>query len=92
MTLLLWFPLVALASYVYEWIAVRAFYALEGRNPKLAGLLEGLLESFAWLFVIVFVDVSKWLAIPSVLGTIGGTYIGVLRERRKHVPQNPQTP
>jgi len=80
-TLLLWTPITLTISALYEYVAVRAWYAIEQKNAKTAAALEAILEGFAWLFVIAFVDISKWLAIPSIVGTAIGVYWGIKRQK-----------
>jgi len=80
-TLLIWSPITLPISALYEYVAVGAWFAIEQKNAKVAAALEAILEGFAWLFVIAFVDISKWLAVPSILGTAIGVYWGVKRQK-----------
>jgi len=80
-------PLLAVAvflgSLTYVFLSTKAFYATEARNATLAAILDSTLDALEWVFIILLVRTSAWLAIPSVLGTYVGTYLGVKLARKK---------
>lgn len=74
---------VFLGSLSFVFISTKAWFATEARNAHLAATLDSVLDGMEWLFIILLVRTSLWLAVPSILGTYLGTYIAVQLAKRK---------